>query len=223
MRSLLAAAVGADHVLPAGRFPPGYRPDQAPGIPPREPAFVVRPGSTAEVAAVLRAASEHGRAVTARGSGTGLSGAAIPRRGGIVISFERMNRVLEIDGANSAAVVQPGVTLAGLDAAAAEAGLVYPVFPGEMSASLGGTIATNAGGGRAGKHGVTPRPRVRGQAGSGAGRGGEGGGGGGGGGGGRGGGAARTCSASRRCWRRARCSGPAGSTSRSAPAMTLPT
>ncbi len=155
MRSLLAAAVGADHVLPAGSFPADYGHDEALGIAPGEPAFVVRPGSTAEVAAVLRAASEHGRAVTARGSGTGLSGAAIPRRGGIVISFERMNRVLEIDGANSAAVVQPGVTLAGLDAAAAEAGLVYPVFPGEMSASLGGTIATNAGGMRAVKYGVT--------------------------------------------------------------------
>ncbi len=140
MRSLLAAAVGADHVLPAGSFPADYGHDEALGIAPGEPAFVVRPGSTAEVAAVLRAASEHGRAVTARGSGTGLSGAAIPRRGGIVISFERMNRVLEIDGANSAAVVQPGVTLAGLDAAAAEAGLVYPVFPGEMSASLGGAV-----------------------------------------------------------------------------------
>src|SRR5258708_19441935 len=79
MRSLLAAAVGADHVLPAGSFPADYGHDEALGIAPGEPAFVVRPGSTAEVAAVLRAASEHGRAVTARGSGTGLSGPAIPR------------------------------------------------------------------------------------------------------------------------------------------------
>ncbi len=75
------------------------------------------------------------------------SGPAAPRR------WQRCCGPL--DGANSAAVVQPGVTLAGLDAAAAEAGLVYPVFPGEMSASLGGTIATNAGGMRAVKYGVT--------------------------------------------------------------------
>jgi glycolate oxidase len=155
MRSLLAAAVGADHVLGAGSFPEDYDHDEALGVTAGEPAFVVRPGSTAEVAAVLRAAGEHGLPVTARGSGTGLSGAAVPRRGGIVLSFERMNRVLEIDGANNVAVVQPGVTLAALDAAAAEAGLVYPVYPGEMSASLGGTIATNAGGMRAVKYGVT--------------------------------------------------------------------
>jgi glycolate oxidase len=125
------------------------------GLAPGEPAFVVRPGSTAEVAAVLRSAGSRGLPVTARGSGTGLSGGAVPRPGGLVISFERMNRILEIDGANNVAVVQPGVTLAGLDAAAAQAGLVYPVFPGEMSASLGGTIATNAGGMRAVKYGVT--------------------------------------------------------------------
>jgi glycolate oxidase len=155
MRSLLAAAVGADHVLAAGSFSEDYDHDEALGVAAGEPAFVVRPGSTAEVAAVLRAAGEHGLPVTARGSGTGLSGAAVPRRGGIVLSFERMNRVLEIDDANNVAVVQPGVTLAALDAAAAQAGLVYPVYPGEMSASLGGTIATNAGGMRAVKYGVT--------------------------------------------------------------------
>jgi glycolate oxidase len=155
MPSLLAAAVGADHVLAAGSIPADYGHDEALGLAPGEPAFVVRPGSTAEVAAVLRVAGSRGLPVTARGSGTGLSGAAVPRRGGLVVSFERMNRILEIDDGNNVAVVQPGVTLAGLDAAAAQAGLVYPVFPGEMSASLGGTIATNAGGMRAVKYGVT--------------------------------------------------------------------
>jgi glycolate oxidase len=74
---------------------------------------------------------------------------------GIVISFERMNRVLEIDTENFVAVVQPGVTLAELDQATAEHGLVYPVYPGEYSASLGGNVATNAGGMRAVKYGVT--------------------------------------------------------------------
>jgi glycolate oxidase len=155
IRSLLAAAVGVEHVLARGGFPEDYDHDEALGAAPGDPAFVVRPGSAAEVAAVLRAAGEQGLPVTARGSGTGLSGGAIPRRGAVVVSFERMNRVLEIDRENNVAVVQPGVTLAGLDAAAAEAGLVYPVFPGEMSASLGGTIATNAGGMRAVKYGVT--------------------------------------------------------------------
>src|SRR5205085_3079021 len=102
-----------------------------------------------------RAANEHAIPVTARGSGTGLSGAAAPEPGGIVVSFERMNRVLEIDTENHVAVVQPGVTLAELDEATAAHGLVYPVFPGEYSASLGGNVATNAGGMRAVKYGVT--------------------------------------------------------------------
>ncbi len=154
-RSLLAGVVGAEHVLAGDDVPPDYGHDEALGVAPRRPGFVVRPAATAEVAAVLRIAGEQGLRVTARGSGTGLSGAAIPGPGGLVVSFERMDRVLEIDAANNAAVVQPGVTLAALDAAAAAHGLVYPVFPGEMSASLGGTIATNAGGMRAVKYGVT--------------------------------------------------------------------
>jgi glycolate dehydrogenase FAD-linked subunit len=93
--------------------------------------------------------------VTARGAGTGLSGGCIPRADGIVVSFERMNRVLEIDTANFVATVEPGVQLDQLDAALAPHGLVYPVYPGEYSASLGGNVATNAGGMRAVKYGVT--------------------------------------------------------------------
>lgn len=154
VRSLLAAAVGAGNVL-TGADTAGYARDETLGLAAAEPGFVVRPGSTAEVAEVVRIAAAHGLPVTARGSGTGLSGGSVPGRGGIIVSFERMNRILEIDTANHAAVVQPGVTLAALDEAAAARGLVYPVYPGEMSASLGGTIATNAGGMRAVKYGVT--------------------------------------------------------------------
>ena len=73
----------------------------------------------------------------------------------MVVAFTRMNRIIEIDTANHVAVVQPGVTLAELDAALAPHRLIYPVFPGEQSASVGGNIATNAGGMRAVKYGVT--------------------------------------------------------------------
>jgi len=66
-----------------------------------------------------------------------------------------MNRILEIDEANHVAVVEPGVTLGELDRATAERGLVYPIFPGENSATIGGNVATNAGGMRAVKYGVT--------------------------------------------------------------------
>jgi glycolate oxidase len=119
------------------------------------PAAVVHPETTAEVAAILRVAQEHRIPVTARGSGTGLSGAAVPVADGIVVSFDRMNRIVELDTENHLAVVEPGVRLNELDAATAEHGLVYPVYPGEYSASLGGNVATNAGGMRAVKYGVT--------------------------------------------------------------------
>jgi glycolate oxidase len=116
---------------------------------------VVRPADTTEVAAVVAWAAAQRVPVTARGSGTGLSGACIPRPDGILVSFERMAEILEIDTANHVAVVQPGVTLHQLDEATAKVGLVYPVFPGESSASLGGNVGTNAGGMRAVRYGVT--------------------------------------------------------------------
>jgi glycolate oxidase len=75
--------------------------------------------------------------------------------GGLVISFERMADLLEVDDAGHVAIVQPGLTLAELDAETARHGLVYPVFPGTLAASLGGSLATNAGGMRAVKYGVT--------------------------------------------------------------------
>ena len=121
----------------------------------RQPLAVVRPATTDEVARVVRIAADAGVPLTARGSGTGLSGACIPSDGGIVVSFERMNEIVEIDLDNHVAVVQPGVTLDQLDDATRPHGLVYPVFPGESSASLGGNVATNAGGMRAVKYGVT--------------------------------------------------------------------
>lgn len=132
-----------------------YFADEALGIEPVRPLAVVKPTSAENVADVLRLANDLGLPVTARGSGTGLSGAAVPRADGIVLSFERMNRILDIDVDNLVAVVEPGVTLDQLDEALAPHGLIYPVFPGEYSASLGGNVATNAGGMRAVKYGVT--------------------------------------------------------------------
>jgi glycolate oxidase len=119
------------------------------------PLAVVRPTSAHEVGAILRVCDELRVPVTARGAGTGLSGACIPQPDGIVVSLERMHQIIEIDTENHVAVVQPGVTLDQLDAALAPLGLVYPVCPGENSASLGGNVATNAGGMRAVKYGVT--------------------------------------------------------------------
>jgi glycolate oxidase len=151
----LTDAVGADAVLAGEAIGPDYARDEALTAAPCPPAAVVLPTATEQVAATVAVATDLGVPLTARGSATGLSGACIPRPGGIVVSFERMAAILEIDEANQVAVVQPGVTLAQLDAATAARGLVYPVFPGESSASLGGNVATNAGGMRAVKYGVT--------------------------------------------------------------------
>ncbi|HZJ26362.1 MAG TPA: FAD-binding oxidoreductase [Acidimicrobiia bacterium] len=151
----LATIVGSEHTLTGDAISDNYAHDEALTVTWTMPAVVARPGTTAQVAAILRLASAHDVPVTARGSGTGLSGACAPEESGIVVSFERMNRILEIDDDNHVAVVEPGVTLEQLDAALAPHGLVYPVFPGEYSASIGGNVATNAGGMRAVKYGVT--------------------------------------------------------------------
>jgi glycolate oxidase len=152
---LLAGVIGAENVRTGDAIKDDYGHDEALTAEPQRPLAVVSPASTHEVAAVVRLADEHRIPVTARGAGTGMSGGSIPRPDGIVVSFERMNRILEIDTDNFVAVVEPGVQLDQLDAELAPLGLVYPVYPGEYSASLGGNVGTNAGGMRAVKFGVT--------------------------------------------------------------------
>lgn len=151
----LAAHVGGSHVLAGTAIPDDYLHDEALTAAPVRPRAVVRPADTAEVSAVLRTCHDARVPVTARGAGTGLSGACIAEADGIVLSTERLGRILEIDTENHVAVVQAGVRLNELDEATADHGLVYPVYPGEYSASLGGNVATNAGGMRAIKYGVT--------------------------------------------------------------------
>ena len=150
-----AEIVGTKNVLTGDVIPEDYFHDEVLSISPQKPAFVAKPATAHEVAGLLKVASELGVPVTARGSGSGLSGAACPVDGGLLISFERMNAVLEVDTVNHVAVVQPGVTLSELDAATADSGLNYTVYPGELSASVGGNVGTNAGGMRAVRYGVT--------------------------------------------------------------------
>jgi glycolate oxidase len=119
------------------------------------PGAVVFPASTDDVVRVLTYAQANGVPVVARGSGTGLSGACRPVANGILLAFDRMAAIREIDVENQVAVVEPGVTLEALNEALRPHGLIYPVSPGEQSASLGGNVATNAGGMRAVRYGVT--------------------------------------------------------------------
>jgi glycolate dehydrogenase FAD-linked subunit len=151
----LQELLGPENVIAGDDASDDYTHDEALSAEKRKPLAVVRPTQVDHVRRVLRWASDHGVPVTPRGAGTGLSGACIPKPNGVILSFERMARILEIDPENHAAVVEAGVSLEALNAAAAQKGLVYPVFPGENSASLGGNVATNAGGMRAVKYGVT--------------------------------------------------------------------
>ena len=108
---------------------------------------VVRPASVDEVRRVLAIARSHGRAVVPQGGNTGLVGGGVPLHGEIVLSLTRMNRVGPIDGTSRQIEVEAGVTLEAVQRAAADVGLRYPIdFGSRGSATIGGTIATNAGG-----------------------------------------------------------------------------
>jgi glycolate oxidase len=126
-----------------------------------EPELVVKPETEYQVAEILKLASERMIPVTPRGGATGLCGGCVPACGGIVLSLERMNRVLEIDTENQMAVAEAGLRLSDLATAVEYAGLYFPPHPGDESAMVGGLIATNAGGSRAVKYG-TIRSYVRG-------------------------------------------------------------
>ena len=127
----------------------------------RMPELVLKPRSPFQVAAILEIAGSRKIPVTPRGGATGLCGGCVPSPGGVVLSVENMNRILEIDADNQMAWVEAGVTLLELEKAVAEAGFYFPPHPGEESAMIGGMIATNAGGSRAVKYGVL-RQYVRG-------------------------------------------------------------
>lgn len=120
------------------------------------PEVGVFPANTAEVSAVLAIASRHRVPIVARGGGTGLSGGAIPTKGGIVLSTRRMAEILEIDQENLIAVVQPGVVTETLQDAVEAVGLFYPPDPASKgSCVIGGNVAECAGGPRCVKYGVT--------------------------------------------------------------------
>lgn len=129
--------------------------DECLTVPAGRPDAIVRPRNLEEVTAIVELAFRERIPLVARGGGTGLSGGANAPSGSVVVSFERMNRVIELDVANQAAVVEAGVTLAQLEQETARTGLFYSVSPGESSATIGGNLATNAGGMKAVRYGVT--------------------------------------------------------------------
>ena len=125
------------------------------------PNVVVQALSDEEVSKVIKYAYNNNIPVTPRGSGTGLVGAAVPIKAGIVIDLSKMNKILELDEENLTLTVEPGVLLMEIGKYVEEFDLFYPPDPGEKTATIGGNISTNAGGMRAVKYGVT-RDYVRG-------------------------------------------------------------
>jgi len=132
-----------------------YAHDETVGLYAR-PEVVVRATSAGQVAEVFELAQRERVAVTPRGAGYGLSGGAVPVQGGIVLSLEKMNRILEIDKENLMITVEPGVITGDIHRAVEAEGLFYPPDPASLdSCSIGGNIAEGAGGPRAVKYGVT--------------------------------------------------------------------
>ena len=149
-RALLSAERVIEHPLERGL----YARDGS--ITEGECGLVVLPETREEVAACVRIARERGLMIVPRGSGTGLAGAAVPFEGALVISLARMNRIVEIDPEVPCAVVEPGVLNLDVSAAVAHLGLHYAPDPSSQAAcSIGGNVATNAGGPHCLAYGVT--------------------------------------------------------------------
>ncbi len=154
-RHELINIVGRDHVLDARGDLETYSRDATPLFQ-ALPDVIVLPATTAEVAAILRLATARRIPVVPRGAGTNLAAMTVPLHGGIVMALTRMDRIKEVSSAELLTVCEPGVTTAELASAAAAAGLLYAADPGSRTVStVGGNVATCAGGLRGLKYGVT--------------------------------------------------------------------
>jgi len=155
--SALERELGNDAVIgPGDDRLEGYGRDESPLPEFYPPACAVLCESTEQVAAVLRICLEQATPVTPRGAGSGLVGGALPVRGGVVLSTEKMQRIKEIDPADLVAVVEPGVITGKFQEAVEAAGVFYPPDPASLEyCTIGGNASTNAGGPRAFKYGVT--------------------------------------------------------------------
>src|SRR5450631_1291626 len=152
----LRAELPAGRVLTDADVVEAYRRDEARFVEPGRPLGVVVAADVTDVQATLRWATRHRVPVVARGAGTGLSGGSAAIEGGVVLSLIKMNAIVELNVDDQLAVVEPGVINADLQNAAAEHGLMYAPDPASFEIStVGGNIATNAGGLRCVKYGVT--------------------------------------------------------------------
>jgi glycolate oxidase len=151
----LAGIAGKENVFADVERLEPYSHDETVGLR-AEPEAVVRATSTQQVAEIFKLANRERIPITPRGAGYGLSGGAVAMQGGIVLSLEKMNRILEIDKDNLMVTVEPGVITGDLHRAVEDEGLFYPPDPASLdSCTIGGNIAEGAGGPRAVKYGTT--------------------------------------------------------------------
>ena len=133
-----------------------YSYDATADVPRQIPDVVAMPSNTEQIQQIVNLARTHDIPIYPRGAGTNLSGGAIPLEGGIVLSFQKMDRILDVDVQNLTATVQPGVVIQALNNAVSPHGLLYPPDPGTVNtATMGGSVAENSGGLRGLKYGVT--------------------------------------------------------------------
>ena len=152
--SYLKSIIPSDRIFTGDDINPDFAHDELSGGE-RYPDVLIEVLTAQEVSMVMRYANANKIPVVARGSGTGLVGACVPLYGGIMISLQKMNKILELDEENLTLTVEPGVLLMEVSAFVEERDFFYPPDPGEKSATIGGNISTNAGGMRAVKYGVT--------------------------------------------------------------------
>lgn len=146
--------VGAIHVFISSEDKEKYGRDETENLF-YEPEVVLRPKNTEQISAIMKICHQHRIPVTPRGGGTGLSGGALPHLGGVVLSTERLNQIIEIDERNLQVTTEPGVITQVLQEAVKEKGLFYPPDPSSKgSCFIGGNIAENSGGPKAVKYGV---------------------------------------------------------------------
>ena len=146
--------ISKDHLFIGNQISEDYSKDEL-GTVKKHPELVVRAENALEISRIMKYANEEKIPVTVRGSGTGLVGACVPIQGGIVLDLTKMNKILELDEENMVLTVEPGVLLMDIYSYVEPKGYFYAPDPGEKSATIGGNIATNAGGMRAVKYGVT--------------------------------------------------------------------
>ena len=154
--SELIKALGKENVLSEREDLITYSYDATAVVPHQEPDVVVMPTKTEDVVEVVKIANRYKMPIYPRGSGTNLSGGAIPVKKGIVLSTQKMNKILELDTDNLVATVQPGVIIQDLNDEATKHGLMYPPDPGTVTtATMGGSVSECSGGLRGLKYGVT--------------------------------------------------------------------